>query len=270
MTKETTGGKWLLTASAIALLLFAGPNLATAQQDRDDRGANDSYESNQSQQDYDADDQDQTRRENRIERRQDRFWRDDETPRQNDQNRTSESDREPAIGVAVEADRREGVRILRVFRDTPAEEAGLRVGDQIIEVSGRQVNTPRGLIATIQDRRVGQRVDLVVLREGRVRTVPVRLESRQEALQDDQYDTRQQQNTRQDERMALSEEYGQRSYRSGRDSSQYYDDPTPGRAGDDLSAHIDSLEDEIRRLRNEIAELRQMVASRPQQDSGRR
>jgi len=79
-----------------------------------------------------------------------------------------------ALGVTGGA----GVLVLEVYEDTPAQKAGLKAGDVIVEVGGRKVADPDDLVSEL-GRQTG-RVDLVVTRRGSRRTVQADLPERRE------------------------------------------------------------------------------------------
>lgn len=64
-------------------------------------------------------------------------------------------------------DRPGGVLINAVYRGGPADRAGLKAGDVVLTVDGREVNDPRALKFRISTRRLGETVKLDVIREGR-------------------------------------------------------------------------------------------------------
>jgi serine protease Do len=66
-----------------------------------------------------------------------------------------------------------GALISDVFKGDPAERAGLRTGDIIIEVSGKKIKDSHELLITIATFHVGDKVDIKVLRDGQERTFPV-------------------------------------------------------------------------------------------------
>ena len=83
------------------------------------------------------------------------------------------------IGVRLAADADENVtaEVASVVPRTPAERAGLRSGDRIVAVDGREV-TPRELLETIGDSE-GRPLELTVLRDGeRTAVGPVRARRR--------------------------------------------------------------------------------------------
>ena len=58
-----------------------------------------------------------------------------------------------------------GALITEVMKDTPAEKAGLKVGDVIVKVDGEKVESPNDVSSTIGDKKKGEKVDLVVIRD---------------------------------------------------------------------------------------------------------
>ena len=72
------------------------------------------------------------------------------------------------LGVSIE-DRNDGgagAVIVEVTADSPAAEAGIEVGDVVIEAGGRPVSGQGGLIAAIRDGQEGTELTLTVLRDG--------------------------------------------------------------------------------------------------------
>jgi hypothetical protein len=85
-------------------------------------------------------------------------------------------DERPWLGVTfIMID--EGALITEVIPDSPADDEGLQVDDIITEVEGRTVNDAQPLDVLILSYEPGDRVDLTLLRNGRERTVRVRLAS---------------------------------------------------------------------------------------------
>jgi serine protease Do len=72
----------------------------------------------------------------------------------------------------------DGVVINRVIPDTPAEKAGLRVGDVITAIDGKRVDDAQGFMQIIWQSRVGSIVRLDVQRRGTPQTVSVTLDDR--------------------------------------------------------------------------------------------
>ena len=71
-----------------------------------------------------------------------------------------------------------GVRVRGVVANSPAEAAGLKPGDVVLSVDGRQVNDPGALDALVAGHAAGDRVELSVQRADTVFAVPVTLEGR--------------------------------------------------------------------------------------------
>ena len=86
------------------------------------------------------------------------------------------------LGVAL-ADRRDGGQgalVSQVESGTPASEAGVKSGDIVVAVDSATVDGSAGLIAAVRDREPGDRVSVVILRDGQRRTIEVTLTDRPE------------------------------------------------------------------------------------------
>lgn len=68
----------------------------------------------------------------------------------------------------------EGVLVVQVIEDTPAQRAGLRAGDVIVRVEGTTVSDPDELVRVLRDQ--SGAVDIVVLRKGVRRTISATLD----------------------------------------------------------------------------------------------
>lgn len=107
-----------------------------------------------------------------------RFERDRETYRQRRQEGET-----GGLGVALqETRRREGAVVTRVHQGSPADQAGLRSGDLIVVVDDQYIQEPEDVADAITDKRPGERVRLIVERNGREQPVTAQLGSRVEAL----------------------------------------------------------------------------------------
>ena len=71
----------------------------------------------------------------------------------------------------------EGVLIAQVNEDTPAKKAGLEDGDIILSVDGRDIRNPSMLRNVISLSDVGHEAKLEILREGKRKTVDVKLDA---------------------------------------------------------------------------------------------
>jgi serine protease Do len=68
-----------------------------------------------------------------------------------------------------------GVLIAQVNPDTPAEAAGLENGDIILTVDDVEIRNPSMLRNVISLSQIGETVDLNIVRDGKEKTVPVKL-----------------------------------------------------------------------------------------------
>ena len=100
----------------------------------------------------------------------------------------------PEMAEAMDLDTdQEGVLVAEVIRDTPADEAGLQGGDQLLDINGQQVQIGGDVItavdgtavsqfedlrAVLQQAEPGQQVELGLLRDGEQITLDVTLGER--------------------------------------------------------------------------------------------
>ena len=62
-----------------------------------------------------------------------------------------------------------------ILPGSPAQKAGLRGGDVIIEFDGKRINTPEELIVLVRSKNVGDRITLVFIRDGAKKSVSLNL-----------------------------------------------------------------------------------------------
>jgi serine protease Do len=74
--------------------------------------------------------------------------------------------------------RPEGVIINQVLHNSPAEKAGLEVGDVVLEVNGERITSQEILVDIVNSSRVGDVLRLKVLREKDEKNIELKLESR--------------------------------------------------------------------------------------------
>lgn len=81
----------------------------------------------------------------------------------------------------------EGVYVAKAYEDNPAYEAGIRQGDVIISVEDVKINSSRDLTMTIANLRVGSKVKVGVIRQGKNKTFTVKLGERPDSIEDSQF-----------------------------------------------------------------------------------
>ena len=62
-----------------------------------------------------------------------------------------------------------------ILSGSPAQKAGLKAGDVIIEFDGKKINSPEELIVSVRSKNVGDRVTLVFMRDGAKKSVTLNL-----------------------------------------------------------------------------------------------
>jgi len=62
---------------------------------------------------------------------------------------------------------KEGALISQVYKGSPAEQAGFKVGDIVIEVDGVKIKSSQDVVREVLKKKVGQKVNFVILREGK-------------------------------------------------------------------------------------------------------
>jgi len=76
-------------------------------------------------------------------------------------------DLSPELRKHFKVGEEEGAIINQIYENSPAEKAGLKIGDVIQEVDGENVKDAQSLIKEILKKRIGQKVRLGIVREGR-------------------------------------------------------------------------------------------------------
>lgn len=110
------------------------------------------------------------------------FWHASLAPAQ-----APERPRRPYLGVLAEAvpggTERAGVRVRDVAPGSPAAEAGLKRGDEIVKVGNKKVENFEGLANALTQHKPGDKVPLEVVRDGKEQTLTVTLGERPRAAQ---------------------------------------------------------------------------------------
>lgn len=71
-----------------------------------------------------------------------------------------------------------GVLILKVSADTPAEKAGLKSGDVIVKLDGKDISKSRDVTKALADLEKGDKVDIEIIRHKKKKTVKAELDER--------------------------------------------------------------------------------------------
>jgi putative serine protease PepD len=84
--------------------------------------------------------------------------------------------------VSVDGARRMAAVIAKIEDNSPADKAGMKLGDGIIAVDGETVNGSSSLVAQLRERRPGDSVTLSVVRDGKAQDMTIELEPRPKSL----------------------------------------------------------------------------------------
>jgi C-terminal processing protease CtpA/Prc len=84
------------------------------------------------------------------------------------------------LGIALDDDSRNGVRVANIFPDSPAEHAGLRPGDEIVAIDDQDVQSNQDVQQIMSEKDIDDDVSLDVDRNGRERNLTATLMSQQE------------------------------------------------------------------------------------------
>jgi hypothetical protein len=77
-----------------------------------------------------------------------------------------------------------GAFVLTVYKNSPAEQAGLKSGDIILSFDGKEINEVSALPPIVATTPVGKTVDARIYRDGKEQTVKVKIGNRQSIVQD--------------------------------------------------------------------------------------
>ena len=73
-------------------------------------------------------------------------------------------------------DEGEGLMISDVIKNSPADKAGLKVGDVIIRADGERVEKIKSLVEKIQDKDKGDKIEIEVIRDGKKKKFNVEID----------------------------------------------------------------------------------------------
>ena len=73
---------------------------------------------------------------------------------------------------------KKGVLVAQVFEGDPADKAGIKANDVIVEIDGKSIRSSRELTKTIADLEVGKKTTVTLLRDGKEKAVNVKIAKR--------------------------------------------------------------------------------------------
>lgn len=213
----------------------------TRQDQQQFRGSQQQFDEDRPQDAYRGDEQNMREQSNQDSRRQ----QDGQRMQSREQGERRQSDAPAGLGVSViEGDR--GLYVRKVATDSPAEQAGIRRGDEILAINGRRVDTGNQLVQVISQEQPGTEVEILVDRNGQQQTLFANLQTRREALQ---FEGRQPQ--------------GEVMRGPWQEDFEFARGNSPPWNADDIQRHVDELERQVQRMQQEIQDLRRMLNDDP-------
>ena len=143
------------------------------------------------------------------------------------------------LGDYFGAEGGEGVLITEVEEDMPAQKAGLKAGDVIVEVDGKKIEDSNELVSTISEKKKGDKVNIKVIRNHQPQTFAVEVE----------------------------EGKGERSFDfSGLDKMKIFTKNLPApemkwydESSSDLKQQLDDLREEMQDLKQQLDDLKEKI-----------
>lgn len=83
---------------------------------------------------------------------------------------------QPQIGLSASDPTgigQQGARVVRINEGSPAEQAGIRVGDLVTAIDGEPVSSTESLVAQVRAGRVGEPIELTIVRDGETQNITV-------------------------------------------------------------------------------------------------
>ncbi|RHX85903.1 S1C family serine protease [Leptospira stimsonii] len=71
-----------------------------------------------------------------------------------------------------------GAVVVQIMNDSPADRAGIQLMDVITEISGTKINSPEDVVNTVKKNKVGDRINVTILRQGNVSRLSIQLKER--------------------------------------------------------------------------------------------
>jgi serine protease Do len=84
---------------------------------------------------------------------------------------------------------REGVIVVKVFKNSPADKAGIKEGDLILTFDNKQIKTSRDLVRIVTSTQVGERISVTILRSGKEMNLRVTVGRRPEDIEEETEET---------------------------------------------------------------------------------
>ncbi|MCF7887045.1 MAG: Do family serine endopeptidase [Candidatus Omnitrophica bacterium] len=78
--------------------------------------------------------------------------------------------------------KREGVIAVKVYQDSPAQRGGLKEGDLILAYNQKPIQTTRDLVRMVIETEVGQKANLLILRNGKEKNINVKIGKKPESF----------------------------------------------------------------------------------------
>ena len=78
----------------------------------------------------------------------------------------------PELMKSFNVAEKEGAVVSQVFEGSPAEKAGFRVGDIVVTIDGVKIKNSQDVVREVLKKQVGQRIQFVVVREGKELDIP--------------------------------------------------------------------------------------------------
>jgi serine protease Do len=82
-------------------------------------------------------------------------------------------DLNPELMKSFDVKEKEGALVSQVYEGSPAEKAGLKVGDIVVEIDGKKIKNSQDVVHEVLKKEVGQKVEIEIIREGKPMKVPV-------------------------------------------------------------------------------------------------
>ena len=79
-------------------------------------------------------------------------------------------------GITIDSDIDEGVVVVEVSKNTPADVAGLKKGDVILELNGTKITNIAYFRAELYKYNVGDTIKLKIMRDNNIKEVKVKLD----------------------------------------------------------------------------------------------